>query len=162
MIWYCQKLYLPQIFFLVADTQLYKRLCPSVGRSVGWSVTLELKSGKTRISAPAHPSATDGRVSGLVFLTFLVSFSPSLQTVPLNPAWQRQLNEFDSSTHFPYEHGLLWHGCFISLSWSVSYVISGLLRGYEIPTIHYSGYKALNQTEKRIIIVKFWLNTKRS
>ena len=24
--------------FLVADTQLYKRLCPSVGRSVGWSV----------------------------------------------------------------------------------------------------------------------------
>ena len=57
-------------FFLVADTQLYKRLCPSVGRlvgrSVGWSVTLELKSGKTRISAPAHPSATDGRVSGLI------------------------------------------------------------------------------------------------
>ena len=53
--------------FLVADTQLYKRLCPSVGRSVGWSVTLELKSGKTRISAPAHPSATGGRVSGLVF-----------------------------------------------------------------------------------------------
>jgi len=64
--------------FLVADTQLYKRLCPSVGRligrlvgrSVGWSVTLELKSGKTRISAPAHPSATDGRVSGLVNLEF--------------------------------------------------------------------------------------------
>ena len=25
-------------FFLVADTQLYKRLCPSVGRSVGRSV----------------------------------------------------------------------------------------------------------------------------
>ena len=24
--------------FLVADTQLYKRLCPSVGPSVGWSV----------------------------------------------------------------------------------------------------------------------------
>ena len=52
--------------FLVADTQLYKSLCLSVGRSVGWSVTLELKSGKTRISAPAHPSATGGRVSGLV------------------------------------------------------------------------------------------------
>jgi len=28
---------------------------------------IELKSVKTRISAPAHPSATDGRVSGLVF-----------------------------------------------------------------------------------------------
>ena len=27
---------------------------------------LESKSGKTRISAPAHLSATDGRVSGLV------------------------------------------------------------------------------------------------
>ena len=56
--------------FLVADTQLYKRLCPSVGWLVGWlvgwSVVIELKSGKTRISAPAHPSATDGRVSGLV------------------------------------------------------------------------------------------------
>ena len=59
-----------QVPFLVANTQLYKRLCPSVrwsvGRLVGWSVTLELKNGKTRISAPAHPSATDGRVSGLV------------------------------------------------------------------------------------------------
>ena len=55
------------LFFLVADTQLYKRLCPSVRPSVGWSVgEHELKSGKTRISAPAHPSATDGRVSGLV------------------------------------------------------------------------------------------------
>ena len=41
-------------------------VCRSVGRLVGWSVTLELKSGKTHISAPAHPSATDGRVSGLV------------------------------------------------------------------------------------------------
>ena len=27
---------------------------------------IESKSGKTRISAPARPSATDGRVSGLV------------------------------------------------------------------------------------------------
>ena len=53
--------------FLVADTQLYKRLCPSVRPSVGWSVrNHESKSEKTRISAPAHPSATDGRVSGLV------------------------------------------------------------------------------------------------
>ena len=53
--------------FLVADTQLYKRLSPSVGPSVRQH---ESKSGKTRISAPAHPSATDGRVSGLVFLQF--------------------------------------------------------------------------------------------
>ena len=56
--------------FLVADTQLYKRLCLSVGWLVGWlvgrSVVIKLKSGKTRISAPAHPSATGGRVSGLV------------------------------------------------------------------------------------------------
>ena len=50
-------------------------VCPSVGpsfrRSVGpsvrWSVVSELESVKTRISAPAHPSATGiGRVSGLV------------------------------------------------------------------------------------------------
>ena len=52
--------------FLVADTQLYKRLCLSVCWLVGLSVTIESKSEKTRISAPAHPSATDGRVSGLV------------------------------------------------------------------------------------------------
>ena len=43
--------------FLVADTQLYKRLCPSVGpsvrRSVRWSVMIESKSGKTRL--PARP-----------------------------------------------------------------------------------------------------------
>ena len=40
----------------------------SVGRLVGRSVTLELKSGRTRIAAPAHPSATSGRVSGLDIL----------------------------------------------------------------------------------------------
>ena len=57
--------------FLVADTQLCKWLCPSVGWFVGRSVTLELKSGKTRISAPAHLSATGGRVSGLVELNAL-------------------------------------------------------------------------------------------
>jgi len=48
--------------FLVADTQLKKSLCPSVREH-------ESESVKTRISAPAHPSATGiGRVSGLVFL----------------------------------------------------------------------------------------------
>ena len=48
--------------FLVADKRLYKRLCPSVGPSVRLArvVTLEFK---TRILAPAHPSATGfGRV----------------------------------------------------------------------------------------------------
>ena len=61
--------------FLVADTQLYKSLCPSVGPLVRWSVgpsvhpsvrEHESKSVKTRISAPAHPSATGMAVSGLV------------------------------------------------------------------------------------------------
>ena len=72
----------PQIF-LVADKQLYKRLCLSVGRSVGQSVEVnELKSGKKSVlevfckcvyvgrgvgrgvgcgwglAAPAYPSAT--------------------------------------------------------------------------------------------------------
>ena len=43
--------------FLVADTQLHKSLCPSVGPSVRPSVS----------TSPAHPSATGiGRVSGLV------------------------------------------------------------------------------------------------
>ena len=82
------------LLLLVADTQLYKRLCPSdrpsvrlsvvpsicwsvrpsvrssVRRSVRPSVMIKLKSVKTRIAAPAHPSATDGRVSGLVFTLF--------------------------------------------------------------------------------------------
>ena len=62
--------------FLVADTQLYKRLCPSVGLSVHWSVgpsvnQHKLKSGKTCIFTPAHPSATGGCVSGLVSLFFI-------------------------------------------------------------------------------------------
>ena len=61
--------------FLVADTQLYKRLCLSIGSLVRLSVgplvrEHELKSGKTRTSAPAHPSATGGRVSGLVQAEF--------------------------------------------------------------------------------------------
>ena len=41
---------------------------PLVRRSVGQSVMIELESVKTRISAPAHPSATDGCVSGPMFL----------------------------------------------------------------------------------------------
>ena len=65
--------------FLVADTQLYKRLCPSVGRSVGRSVeVIESKSGETRISATAHPSKTGGRVSGLVLpVVVLIHTLPS-------------------------------------------------------------------------------------
>ena len=62
--------------FLVADTRLYTLLCRSVGRSVGPSVrpsvTIKSKSGKTRVSAPAHPSATDGRVSGLVLISEII------------------------------------------------------------------------------------------
>ena len=80
------------LIFLVADTQLYKRLCPSVRPSVRRSVSpsvhpsvrpsvllsirrsvmIKLKSGKTRISAPAHPSATGGRVSGLGIISFVL------------------------------------------------------------------------------------------
>ena len=37
------------LVFLVADTQLYKRLCPSVRWSVRRSVTLKLKTQETRI-----------------------------------------------------------------------------------------------------------------
>ena len=36
--------------------------------SVRWSVVIESISGKTRISAPAHLSATGSRVSGLVIV----------------------------------------------------------------------------------------------
>ena len=70
--------------FLVACTRLYIPLCPSVRRLVGWSVgwlvgwsvVIELESVKTRISTPAHPSATGiGRVSGLVIFFFPLSFA---------------------------------------------------------------------------------------
>ena len=61
--------------FLVANTQLYKRICPSIHPSVRKH---ESKSGKTHISAPAHPSATDGRVSGLVSFCFCFCFFFSL------------------------------------------------------------------------------------
>ena len=54
---------------------------PSVRLSVRPSVmVIELKSVKTRISAPAHPSATGiGRVSGLVFSYLSVSVIVVLQ-----------------------------------------------------------------------------------
>ena len=43
----------------------------SVCQSVGPSVMIELESVKTRITAPAHPSATGvGHVSGLVIWQF--------------------------------------------------------------------------------------------
>ena len=45
---------------------------PSVGPLVRQH---ESKSGKTRICAPAHPSATGGRVSGLVFVLSAPSFT---------------------------------------------------------------------------------------
>ena len=37
------------LIFLVADMQLYKRLCQSVGLSVGLSGVIKFKSGKTSI-----------------------------------------------------------------------------------------------------------------
>ena len=54
--------------FLVADRQLYKRLCPSVGPSVRWSVGPSVRHARVEKweNAPAHPSATGGCVSGLV------------------------------------------------------------------------------------------------
>ena len=56
---------------------------PSVGWLVGWSVgrsvTLESKSGKTHISAPAHPSATDGLYLALFMAVFM-----NLNTVNIN------------------------------------------------------------------------------
>ena len=45
----------------------------SVRRSVGPSVMIELENVKTRISAPAHLSATGGRVSGLVVAILIVA-----------------------------------------------------------------------------------------
>ena len=81
--------------FLVADERLYERLCPSVGlsvrwsvgpsvcRSVRWSVVIKFESVKTRIFAPAHPSATIiGRVSGLV-LHLLGIVTSQMQLRPL-------------------------------------------------------------------------------
>ena len=37
---------------------------------------IESKSGRVRFSAPAHPSATGGRVSGLVFSRVLHDSTP--------------------------------------------------------------------------------------
>ena len=68
--------YVETVGFLVADTQLYNSLCPSVRPSVGEH---ESKSVKTRISAPAHPSATGGRVSGLVAKVSLPQISAFIQ-----------------------------------------------------------------------------------
>ena len=56
---------LKEVSTVQLQTKLYKRLCPSVGQ-VGQSVTLKLKSTKTRNAAPAHTSTTGSRVSGLV------------------------------------------------------------------------------------------------
>ena len=42
--------------FLIADTQLYKSLCPSVRPFVRWWAWV--KKCETRNSAPAHPSTT--------------------------------------------------------------------------------------------------------
>ena len=48
--------------FLVADTQLYKRLCPSVGRSVE---VIESKSGKTSVlEAFVYVSVLEGGLGG--------------------------------------------------------------------------------------------------
>ena len=66
------------IQLLVADRQLYKRLCPFVRLLVCRSGRgHKSKSGKTRISAPAHLSTTFmGRVSGLVFSCVLRDSTP--------------------------------------------------------------------------------------
>ena len=66
--------------FLVADTQLYKRLGHwSIGPLVRKH---ESKSVKTHISALAHPSGTDGHVSGLVKTLYR----------SVNLAWPQRIN----------------------------------------------------------------------
>ena len=60
--------------FLVADTQPYKRLCLSVGPSIGQLIRQSVGSlvRNDRVEKwENHPSATGGRVSGLVNTTFL-------------------------------------------------------------------------------------------
>ena len=55
--------------FLDAPTHLYKRLCPWVGRLVGWSVTLSLKLRKTAEFTKNHCSLrerTTNQGSGLI------------------------------------------------------------------------------------------------
>ena len=107
------------MLFLVADTQLYKRLCPSVGRSVRRSVgpwTRVEKWGNERfrtflvadscISAPAHPSATDGCVSGLVFyknnfFQFFADFNHK------NYTQEKFFHMYVSETHIHKIHFLL-------------------------------------------------------
>ena len=49
-------------------------------------MVIEVKSGKTRISAPAHPSATDGRVSGLVFSRVLRDSTPRFVGPSVGPS----------------------------------------------------------------------------
>ena len=69
-LFYTSSFYVSFLAFIVADTQLFKRLCPlSVGPSV-CRESIESKSGKMSVSdvflgmcvggrhAPAHPSAT--------------------------------------------------------------------------------------------------------
>ena len=74
---------------------------PSVRPSVHPSVCQhESKSGETRISAPAHPSATDGRVSGLVamYLLLTVESSKSLMLKSLDPWFRTQEELFVPSS----------------------------------------------------------------
>ena len=42
-------LYFTEDTLLVVNTQLYKRLCLSIGSSVPWSMVIKLKRGKTSI-----------------------------------------------------------------------------------------------------------------
>ena len=103
-------------FFLVADTQLYKRLCPSVGPSVRRSVVIELKRGKTSVfdtfcvclsvgsgfgcgwglDAPAHPSTT-------ILWPRVTCFWKSLWAVFLAgwASWQ-QFTESSCNDHFKW------------------------------------------------------------
>ena len=95
--------------FLAADMQLYKRLCPPVSPLVRWSVRPsvhkhELKSRKTRISAPAHPSATDGHVSSLVITGRKIFFSKieHILSIPLEAYSENQepTSSKENENHF--------------------------------------------------------------
>ena len=78
--------------FLVADTQLYKSLCPSVRPSVGWSVRVE-KCENAHFSPCPPVRNWYGRVSGLVSVSiFLFDYLHQYVRIRSNGTTDGRLN----------------------------------------------------------------------
>ena len=133
--------------FSCGHANLWGFVRPSVGWLVGRSVVIELESVKTRISTPAHPSATGMAVYPALFVALFVLL---FVTIKLGNARQCNYREYPPAPGDVYillfvrwNYGLLLKTLRGDISWAI---YPALINSTLMPLIN----KIINKRQKSI------------